>query len=466
MKDHTDFAYQAVYRYLARLVDQDQAGAALKMPSLRQLARRLQVSISTVQSAYSLLEKEGRVYSVAKSGYYSMPRSNASDELPCRSGDLLHALQCNARRAGMLLLGGDEPSVLQVPESPLLTMERELARHYPRSRDADFQPFGELELRTALAARYTHDAEHCWHADDVYVTPDLYGAFKVVIDTLRLRGGIVVVESPCAWTLLRLLQSFDIRVLELPQDEPGSLDPGKLEHLLRENSVGLAIFSSFLNPLRGSARASINSQALAEVINRHQVWVLENDSHSELRFACEPDNLRHLIDPQRLVIIGAFDKSLGPEAPYGYLLCKQLEDRWQAGFLLRAFELPRIRQRAIARLCSSGRLDTHLNGLRAVLAKHASAMTQQLDEQLGEALRYEVPVGGCGVWAQSRYPVNMRQVFEMMLAERIVIAPGELFSLQGRYAQHLRISYAIDWSRNVAGLLAVLGEALSRARLR
>ncbi|MCF5469034.1 PLP-dependent aminotransferase family protein [Pseudomonas syringae] len=465
MKDNTDFAYQAVYRYLVRLVDEDQREPALKMPSLRQLARRLQVSISTVQSAYSLLEKEGRIYSVAKSGYYAIPRSSASEEQPCRSGDLLHALQCNARRAGMLLLSGDEPTVLRVPESPLLTMERELARHYPRSRDAVFQPFGEPELRTALAARYTHDAEHCWHADNVYITPDLHGAFKVVIDTLQLRGGIVLVESPCTWTWLRLLQSFDIRVVELPQDEPGSLDPVQLERLLRENTVGLAIFSSFLNPVRGNLRASINSQALAEVINRHQVWVLENDSHSELRFACEPDHLRHLIDPRRLVIIGAFDKSLGPEAPYGYLLCKQLEDRWQAGFLLRAFGLPRIRQRAIARLCGSGGLDIHLNGLRAVLAERASAMTHQLDEQLGEVLRYEVPVGGCGVWAQSRYPVNMRKVFDMMLAERIVIAPGELFSLQGQYGQHLRISYAIDWGRNVAGLLAVLGDALSRARL-
>ncbi len=79
MKDHTDFAYQAVYRYLVRLANQEQGELVLKMPSLRQLARRLRVSISTVQSAYSLLEEEGRVYSVAKSGYYAVPRSSASD---------------------------------------------------------------------------------------------------------------------------------------------------------------------------------------------------------------------------------------------------------------------------------------------------------------------------------------------------------------------------------------------------
>ncbi len=73
MKEHreNDFAYQAVYRYLTCLINEMEAETPIKLPSLRQLAERLSVSISTIQYAYSLLEKEGRVYSVAKSGYYA-----------------------------------------------------------------------------------------------------------------------------------------------------------------------------------------------------------------------------------------------------------------------------------------------------------------------------------------------------------------------------------------------------------
>ncbi|MFH7617945.1 PLP-dependent aminotransferase family protein, partial [Pseudomonas syringae pv. tagetis] len=73
--------------------------------------------------------------------------------------------------------------------------------------------------------------------------------------------------------------------------------------------------------------------------------------------------------PQRLVIIGGFDKSVGPEAPYGYLLCNTVDAQWQQYFWLRAFELPRIRQRAIARLCSNGRLYRLLMALRETLAR-------------------------------------------------------------------------------------------------
>ena len=58
----TDFAYQAVYRYLASLINESEGDTPIRLPSLRHLAERLNVSISTIQYAYSLLEKEGRVY--------------------------------------------------------------------------------------------------------------------------------------------------------------------------------------------------------------------------------------------------------------------------------------------------------------------------------------------------------------------------------------------------------------------
>ncbi len=66
-----DFAYQAVYRYMINLINEVSRETPVKLPSLRQLSTRMNVSISTIQYAYSLLEKEGRVYSVAKSGYFA-----------------------------------------------------------------------------------------------------------------------------------------------------------------------------------------------------------------------------------------------------------------------------------------------------------------------------------------------------------------------------------------------------------
>lgn len=135
----TDFAYQAVYRYLTTLINELEVDARVRLPSLRQLAERLNVSISTIQYAYSLLEKEGRVYSIAKSGYYALPvPSMATLD---GGDDLLETLYVNARRPGMQVLSADEPASMQPLDSPLLLLERELLRQYPRSSQTPSQPW-------------------------------------------------------------------------------------------------------------------------------------------------------------------------------------------------------------------------------------------------------------------------------------------------------------------------------------
>lgn len=453
-----DFAYQAVYRYLTTLINELGADARVRLPSLRQLAERLDVSISTIQYAYSLLEKEGRVYSIAKSGYYALP-------VPCVAtldggDDLLETLYVNARRPGMLVLSADEPASMQPLDSPLLLLERELLRQYPRSSQAPSQPWGELELRAALAARYTCSASRCWSADDVYIGADLRGVLEILIAVLALKGATVLIESPCDWTILRLLQAAEIRVIELPLRADGEINTEQLEQLLVSETVRLVVLSSVLSMPRGTLMLEHNRHAVAHLLALHGTWVLENDSYAELAFEAGVVPFRDLLDPDRLIVYSTFEKTIGPEAPYGYVLSRQLTLQLQRHFLLRAFRLSPIRQKAIARLYSNGRIDQHLLVLRRLLRESAVSATQLLRERLGDSLQWVAPEGGATIWMRSSRPVDLRRVFQRLLAQRIVIAPGELFSIQGLYAQHMRLTHALNGSDDLDTALCALADAL------
>ena len=453
-----DFAYQAVYRYLTTLINELGADARVRLPSLRQLAERLDVSISTIQYAYSLLEKEGRVYSIAKSGYYALP-------VPCVAtldggDDLLETLYVNARRPGMLVLSADEPASMQPLDSPLLLLERELLRQYPRSSQAPSQPWGELELRAALAARYTSSASRCWSADDVYIGADLRGVLEILIAALALKGATVLIESPCDWTILRLLQAAEIRVIELPLRTDGQINTEQLEQLLVSETVRLVVLSSVLSMPRGTLMLEHNRHAVAHLLALHGTWVLENDSYADLAFEAGVVPFRDLLDPDRLIVYSTFEKTIGPEAPYGYVLSRQLTLQLQRHFLLRAFRLSPIRQKAIARLYSNGRIDQHLLVLRRLLRESAVSATQLLRERLGDSLQWVAPEGGATIWMRSSHPVDLRRVFQRLLAQRIVIAPGELFSIQGLYAQHMRLTHALNGSDDLDTALCALADAL------
>jgi DNA-binding transcriptional MocR family regulator len=459
----TDFAYQLVYRYLLRLINELHSGPAVRLPSLRLLARRLRVSISTVQNAYSLLEKEGRICSVPKSGYYALP--NPCHDLACEGEDLLGRYHASARRPDMFVFGADEPTLLQSLDGPLLNLERELMRQYPCQPDPRFQPFGDIELRTALAARYTSSTEHCWHPDNVFVGPDKTGVLKTVLQALQLAGSAVLVESPCGWSILRTLQSFNIRVVEIAVGTDGHIDLEQLRGVLQDDEIKLAIMSSRLDPVRGQIQAPAQRQALAHILNRHGLWVLENDSHSALCFEPGDGRLRDLIDPSRLLIIGTFDRLIGLEAPFGYLISRHSRDLWHQQFLLRSFRLPLIRQKAIARLCSSGQLDSHLQLLRSALSVRMQTLGAMVEHFLGDDVRFEKPKGGATIWLESVHRVDMARVFERLLEQRIVIAPGELFSVRGLHQQHLRISGTADWTQDIESMLVIIKNALIQERM-
>lgn len=456
-----DFVYQAVYRYLKLLIDEAGSSPPVRLPSLRQLADRLNVSISTVQYAYSLLEKEGRVYSIAKSGYYAQPL-HVMDS-PDSGSDLLETVYVNARRPGMCVLSGDEPASLQPLDSPLLMLERELLRQYPRQPQALVQPCGELELRTVLAARYTSSTANYWRADDVYIGADLRGVLEILISVLELRRATVIVESPCDWVILRLLEAAEVRVIELPLLAGGVIDSQRLESLLQSEPVRLILLSAALSMPRGTLRPLSNQQAIAHLLGHHGTWVLENDCYSELHEGSVAQRLRDCLDPDRLLVFSTFERFIGAEAPFGFLLSRHWRNELQRHFLLRAFRLSPIRQKAIARLLGGGRLDQHLAILRRMLKERRTQLIDLLRERLGDALQIVEPQGGATVWVRSLRPVNMGYVFQRLLRQQIVIAPGELFSLQGLHAQHVRLSPLSHGEHDLARVVGLLGDALRLA---
>ena len=211
---------------------------------------------------------------------------------------------------------------------------------------------------------------------------------------------------------------------------------------------------------RGSLIPLSNQQAVAHLLGRHGPWVLENVCYSELYEGDETRRLRDWLDPDRLLVFSTFEKIIGPEAPYGYLLSRHMSSELQRQFLLRAFRLSPIRQKAIARLYSSGRIDQHLQVLRRLLCERKARMLQVVQERLGDAMECVEPMGGATLWLRSLRPVDMRRVFQRMLKQSVVIAPGELFSLHGLHAQHVRLSHAFSAQHDLDMAMSQLADAL------
>ncbi len=456
----TAFAYQTAYHYLLGLVEAASGMGEHKLPSLRQLALRLGVSVSTTKYAYALLEDEGRIHAKARFGYFTRPIPAAP--VIASSGNLLDTVFASARQPGMLALSSDAPAMLLSLQGPLLTMERELTRQYPRSHAPLYQPLGEPELRSALAERYTRSAHSHWQAEQVYIGADLRSVLELSLSALNLGGSVALVESPCSWAILRQLQAANIRVIEMPLGDDGRFDLPALKALLTREPVRLAVLSSTVNLPQGQLMPAQDKQQICHWLAERDIWLFENDTWGELCFSASPARYRDFADPDKLLVFSTFDKMIGGEAPYGYVLCRQHAAQFHRLFMQRGFRLSPVRQKAIARLYSSRRIDQHLSTLRAMLFKRMKQLHALLEEHGNGQWQLVVPQGGASFWLKAVRPIDMQPVFERLLAERIVIAPGEIFSQQGAWKQYLRLSYTLDWDKDIGHAVERLAQAISK----
>lgn len=431
-----EFAYRRVYRYLEALIDQSGDGGPCRLPSLRALSRRLRVSLATVQSAYSLLEEEGRVHCLPRSGYYIQVADEQQAALPAQP-----------RLPAQPLL-----------ERVLLAHERRLARQRVRSV-APWDVLGSARLRHAVAERYTRCSSQYWRADDVQLAPDVLALLETLLGALAMHGGTVLVQTPCCWQVLRALARAGMQVLEVPLDTRGNPDLRALARLLETEPVRLLVMPSCLGMPQGRLVSMHYQQQLGLLLGQHPVWLLENDLDTELCYNGPPSTrLRDWVDPHRLLVLGAFEAAVGAEAPYAYVL--GLDAALAKAFAERAFRLAPLRLLALAHLLSKGDIETQLVALRSNLQQRMQSLSRALAVQFAQRVNVEMPQGGRMLWARFQQPLAWDAIATALAGSALHALPGEQFSLQGRYQQYLALVWLGDQPNELQQAVGRLAQAL------
>jgi len=432
-----EFAYRKVYRYLEALIDQAPGSATCRLPSLRALSRRLRVSLATVQSAYSLLEEEGRVQCLPRSGYFVRGAAK---------GDAV-AMPRQAPLPAQPML-----------ERALFTHERRLARQ--RSHGvAPWDTPGSARLRNAVAERYTRSSNQYWRAEDVQLAPDVQALLETLLAALDLQGGTVVVHSPCCWQVLRALARAGMRVLEVPLDSRGNPDVRALTRLLGSEPVCMVVMPSCLGMPQGRLVSRHYQQQLGQLLGQHPVWLLENDMDSEHCYSGPPNTrLRDWVDPRWLLVMGAFDAAVGGEAPYAYLLGH--DALLARAFAERAFRLAPLRLQALAHMLGKGEIEAQLVRLRTDLQKRMQCLARALQQQFGQRVALEMPEGGRTLWVRFHQPLQWAGIAEALAGSALHALPGEQFSLQGRYQQYLALVWLGEQPEELQQAVNRLAQAL------
>ncbi|MGE8058544.1 GntR family transcriptional regulator [Pseudomonas sp. NPDC089547] len=440
-RESGEFAYRKVYRYLEALIEQGAIDGSGKLPSLRALSRLLRVSLATVQSAYHLLEEEGRVQCLPRSGYYAQVTGRAEPAMLARHSPL--------------------PAQLML-EQMMLGQERRLARQRASSL-APWEALGRTRLRTALAERYTRSSSQYWRAENVQLAPDVQALLDTLLVGLALQGGTVLVQSPCCWQVLRALARAGMRVLEVPVDNRGNPDLRAMARLLGSEPVCMLVMPSCLGMPQGRLVSPHYQRQLGQLLGQHPVWLLENDLDSEVCYRGPPRaRLRDWVEPRWLLVMGAFEAAVGGEAPYAYVLGHATA--LASAFADREYRLAPLRLQALAQMLGKRPIEMQLAQLRAEMQRSTECLARALESQFGQRVALQMPQGGRMLWVRFRQPLLWDCIAAALAGSVLHALPGWQFSLQGRYTQHLALVWLGDQLEGLQQAVERLAQALEPRR--
>ncbi|MCB9594768.1 MAG: PLP-dependent aminotransferase family protein [Sandaracinaceae bacterium] len=443
-----------------------------RIPSVRGLHRKWSVSVSTVLEAYRRLEDRGLVEARPKSGYYVraaprlLPDEPESSNPPKRArrirGSMAYRLMAEVTKPDLVKLGAAMPHPDLLPLKALDRLLAAAMRDEPASSHGYMVDSGYPPLRKEIARRMV-DAGCTLAPEGVVVTNGAQEAVYLALRALTRPGDTVVVESPAYYGLLETLEVLELKALAARTHPREGVDLDALEEILASTDVAaVALVTNFSNPL-GSVMPDAKKRALARLLDDYEVPLVEDDIYGELPYeGPRPTAVKAFDRGDRVVYCSSFSKTISPGVRIGWCAPGRYLERIAHLKLVTNTSSPSAPQLAIARFLSGGAYDRHLRRLRATYRDNVGRMTALIASTFPVGTRATRPAGGHLLWIEMPRGVDSMRLYESAARQKISIAPGPMFSANGRYVNCMRLNAGLPWSPRLEDAIGTLGRLAHR----
>ncbi|MBI1777654.1 MAG: PLP-dependent aminotransferase family protein [Proteobacteria bacterium] len=429
-----------------RMIAAGRLAGGVRLPSVRQLARKLGVSVFTVVTSYDRLVARGLIEPRHGAGFFVAARTGLSVPAPIESAgqpDTILGLAKGALGSPDIVVpagsGFFPPGWLADAIPPSVT-SRVIRRDSTSLKPSP--PAGEPALREQLALRLNHKGIRAGAAN-VLVTFGASHAFDVIIRGLLAPGDAVLVEDPGYFVLFAQLQRWGLRLLPVPRGADGP-DLDRLEILCRTNRPRAMFMQTLVHNPTGSNATPATCHRLLALAERYEFLIVEDDVYGDL---AEDHELRlaEIDEMRRVIHVGSMTKVLGPGLRVGFLAADPaMIERLVEVKILSVLSGATLPELLVAEVLESGRFRRHVEQLRRRLAK-VRAIAAKVLRQSGVSLD-RLPESGMFLWGRVGDHVDVDELVRAASAEGILLANGKLFRPTGDRSQHLRFNagYASD----------------------
>jgi len=466
------YKYERLAEDIVQLIQSGTFRPGDRIPSVRRMSRRKQVSISTVMQAYYVLEARGLIESQPRSGMYvrtSLPKVMPEPEISSPNLDpaqvtvweMVKMVLRDTRNPQLVQLGAAYPSPDLLAIKKLTRMMASIARRKgEKSGMYDLPPKGCEPLRVQIAQRAV--ATGCdLTPGDIVTTSGCTEAVSLCLRAVCKPGDMVAIESPISFDVLQCIEVLELKALEIPTHPRDGISLDALRFACEHNPVRACMaISNFNNPL-GSRIPDNHQRQLVELLAKHDIPLIENNIFGEIYFNTDRPAVAKSHDRKGLVMLCAsFSKDLCPGYRVGWVAGGKFTPRIEWLKYTSSLVAGTLPQLAVAEFIASGAYEHHLRRIRHVYKRHVASLVQAVERFFPGGTRVTRPTGGFVVWVQLPETVDSLQLYMRALRANIAITPGYIFSPSDHYRNFIRLN-AANWSDRSEKALKSLGEMVA-----
>lgn len=432
--------------------------SGMRLPPIRKLAEQHAVSRFTVVEAYDRLVALGYLQARRGSGFYVAQRRDYGESAPAPERDRAVDVAWLMRQAL-----DDSPDQIKASAGWLPADwldEAGLRRHLralSRRKDARLTgygvPQGYLPLRRQLQVQLAEMGIGAG-PERILLTEGATQALDIIARHLVKPGDTVLVDDPGYFNFFGNLRLLGAKLVGVPRGIDGP-DVAALEALLAHHQPRVFFTHSVLHNPTGSNLSPAVAFRILQLAEKHDFLIIEDDTYADLN-PQTGTRLANLDQLNRVVFVATFSKTLSASLRVGYLAARpDLLAAFTDVKTLTAVSSSEFNEQLVYQMLTDGHYHKYVERLQGRLAQ-ATEGTLRMLERVGLAVFLE-PKAGIFVWARPPGLDDAGALATLAARERIMLAPGRVFSPQMQASPWMRFNVAFAAAPAVERFL---GEAL------
>ena len=366
--------YEQLYRAIKKDITIGILKAGEKLPSKRNLAKHLGISIVTVETSYQQLKAEGYIYSQAKKGFF-VSEINPHHPPVEKTIRLLSNPESRPDESKTYLrLSNNQTNSETFPFATWSKIVRQVLNNCQDELVHPSPSKGVLLLREAIAKHLNDYRGMAVDPRQIIIGAGTEYLYTILIQLLGL-DKTVALEEPSYSKIRKIYQQFQVKQTFIDMEKDG-LSMSQL----KETDADIVHLSPSHQFPTGAILSISKRYELLSWANQGNRYIIEDDYDSEFRFQGLPiPSLQEIDSLGKVIYINTFSKSMASTLRISYMILPpQLLERFEKQLSFYNNTVSNLQQYTLAYFINDGYFEKHLNRMRLFYQKKRDTFIQKL----------------------------------------------------------------------------------------